>query len=179
MTGKPAMLTRTTWRLSTRFGPVAVECTPRGVARLAYLTEEEAATLKTDSPTQEQFLREHAWAADLIDALSAYFAGDPVRFDLYPVDLSEQTPFRRKVLEACRLIPYGQTMTYRDLAAWVGDPSAARAVGSAMSNNPVPIIVPCHRVVRGDGELGGYSAPGGVALKQRLLDMEGSAPAQP
>lgn len=175
MLAQEAIATKTTWRLRTRFGPVAVECTPHGVARLAFLAPEEAGSLDLNAHAQEAFAQRHVWCGELLDALEAYFAGEPVAFDGIPLDLAGQTPFRKKVLEACRLIPYGQTMTYRDLGTWVGDPSAARAVGSTMSNNPIPIVVPCHRVVRGDGDLGGYSAPGGISLKQELLAMERAA----
>jgi methylated-DNA-[protein]-cysteine S-methyltransferase len=76
------------------------------------------------------------------------------------------------VLEACRGIPYGRTTTYAELAAKAGNPRAARAAGSAMSHNPIPIIIPCHRVLHTGGGLGGFSAPGGLSLKERLLAME-------
>jgi len=78
----------------------------------------------------------------------------------------------RKVLRACRNIPHGQTATYGALAARVGSPAAARAVGGAMAANPIPLIIPCHRVLRADGGLGGFSTTGGTATKQRLLQHE-------
>jgi methylated-DNA-[protein]-cysteine S-methyltransferase len=110
---------------------------------------------------------------DLQERIVAYFEGEPVDFRREPpVALEHASPFARKVLAACRRIPFGQTTTYRDLARRVGCPAAARAVGGVMAGNPVPLIVPCHRVLRTDGGLGGFSAPGGLATKQKLLDHE-------
>ena len=85
------------------------------------------------------------------------------------------TPFARKVLGACRKVPQGRTTTYRALAEQVGQPRAARAVGGVMAANPIPLIVPCHRVLRSDGGLGGFSGPGGNATKLRLLEHEKGA----
>ncbi len=90
-----------------------------------------------------------------------------------PVDLSMVGPFERMVLERLRRIPKGQVRTYRDIAREIGHPGAVRAVGNACAKNPVPLLVPCHRVVRTDGGLGGYSLRGGTALKRRLLQREG------
>jgi len=90
-----------------------------------------------------------------------------------PVDLSLVGPFQRRVLEQLRRIPRGVVRTYREVAREIGQPGATRAVGTACARNPVPLIVPCHRVVRSDGTLGGYSLRGGVALKRRLLEREG------
>jgi methylated-DNA-[protein]-cysteine S-methyltransferase len=87
-----------------------------------------------------------------------------------PLDLSGLSPFHRRVLQATRRIPYGRTATYRDLARRVGRPRAARAVGQAMARNPVPLVIPCHRVVAAGGGLGGFS--GGLDLKRRLLALE-------
>ena len=107
--------------------------------------------------------------------LRAYFAGQPVEFSV-PLDTSGMTSFEREVYEAARMIPHGSVCTYKDLAEKIGKPGAARAVGGAMARNPVPVVVPCHRVVRSDGGPGGFSAPGGVGLKERLLALEGHRP---
>lgn len=110
---------------------------------------------------------------DLQERICAYYEGEPVDFRTDPVlHLEGSGPFARAVLAACRNIGFGQTMTYSVLAQIVGRPGAARAVGSVMAGNPVPLIVPCHRVLRTDGGLGGFSAPGGIAVKQRMLDHE-------
>lgn len=104
--------------------------------------------------------------------LAEYFAGDRTRFDL-AVDLAAVSDFDRRVLEVVRGIPFGRVLTYADIARRIGSPSAARAVGNAVGRNPAPIVVPCHRVVRSDGTLGGYSG-GGPEFKRRLLAIEGA-----
>ena len=93
-------------------------------------------------------------------------------FDLL---LPARTPFRDKVLAATRQLGYGATTTYGELARRVGHPGAARAVGTVMSTNRFPILIPCHRVLAAGGQLGGYTAPAGPDLKQRLLEMEQSS----
>ncbi len=114
-----------------------------------------------------------ALLSDVVRVIRTYFEGQSVRFNVR-LDLEGVTEFRRRVLEACRRIPRGLTATYADLARVAGSPGAARAAGSAMANNPLPLIVPCHRVVRSDGTLGGFSSSEGVRLKQRLLELEGA-----
>lgn len=93
-----------------------------------------------------------------------------------PVDLTRVGPFEREVLALLRRIPAGVVRTYGEIAKAVGQPGAARAVGAACARNPLPLLIPCHRVVRSDGGLGGYSLRGGVSLKRRLLEAEGALP---
>ncbi|MGB2985085.1 MAG: methylated-DNA--[protein]-cysteine S-methyltransferase [Phycisphaerae bacterium] len=100
-----------------------------------------------------------------------YFAGKPTKFTV-EVDLSGVPPFRQDVLKACWRIPYGGTASYADLAQTAGRPGAARAVGGAMAHNPLPLVIPCHRVLRSDGSLGGFSSPRGIKEKERLLLLE-------
>lgn len=114
-----------------------------------------------------------SWPSDVGDAIRAYFAGRRTEFEC-ELDLSRVSEFDRVVLRACGRIGYGRRMTYGELAAAVGRPRAARAVGGAMSRNPVPLLVPCHRVVAADGSLCGFSASRGIAMKRRLLDWEAS-----
>ena len=103
----------------------------------------------------------------------AYFDGDSVSFGAdIPVILNGLRGFSRRVLTACRTIRYGQTTTYAGLAKKAGRPNAGRAVGNALAKNPLPLIIPCHRIIRSDGKLGGFSAPGGTNLKKRLLSHE-------
>ncbi|GIU84986.1 MAG: hypothetical protein KatS3mg008_1761 [Acidimicrobiales bacterium] len=102
--------------------------------------------------------------------LAMYFAGDLHVFEV-PLDLSELGDFARRLTETLASVPYGTTVTYAQLAAMSGAPRAARAVGGFCKRNPLPIVVPCHRVVRSDGTLGGYAL--GVDLKRRLLRLEG------
>lgn len=110
-------------------------------------------------------------APDFTDQVQAYFAGEAVSFSI-DWDLSGLSVLAGEVLTRCAAIPLGETMTYGALAQAVGHPRAARAVGSIMAGNPIPLIIPCHRVLRSDGGLGGYSAPGGPHLKKMLLQHE-------
>jgi methylated-DNA-[protein]-cysteine S-methyltransferase len=96
-----------------------------------------------------------------------------------PVDMDQLSGFAREVYAVARTIPPGETMTYGEIAARLGDPGAARAVGEAMGQNPFPIVVPCHRVLAAGGKLGGFSAHGGAATKLRLLEIEGAAIGEP
>src|SRR5262245_19889050 len=116
------------------------------------------------------------------DALAAvaaarrYFAGTEVGFSDLKLDLGEQTAFLERVYAAARRIGWGHTTTYGALAKELGvGPEAARDVGQAMANNPVPLIIPCHRVLAAGGKLGGFSAPGGAGTKRRMLALEGVA----
>jgi methylated-DNA-[protein]-cysteine S-methyltransferase len=108
----------------------------------------------------------------LIERLRAYAEGEADDFRDVPIDLHEMTAFQQKVLTQCRQIPFGTTLTYGELAVRAHAAGAARAVGSCMARNPLPLIIPCHRVVASGGRLGNFSAPGGTALKKKLLAME-------
>jgi methylated-DNA-[protein]-cysteine S-methyltransferase len=114
------------------------------------------------------------WIADLAARLRHFAEAQPVDFTDVPLALERLSPFARRVVDACRRIPWGQVRTYGQLAAVCGSPGAARAVGSVMAKNRFPLIVPCHRVLAAGGELGGYSAPAGLRMKRRLLEMEAS-----
>ncbi|HMO14467.1 MAG TPA: methylated-DNA--[protein]-cysteine S-methyltransferase [Pirellulaceae bacterium] len=109
---------------------------------------------------------------EMEQAFQDYAHGKPVQFNALKLDWRGLTDFQCKVLQRCRRIPYGRTMTYAELAREVGSPHAYRAVGSVMARNPYPLVVPCHRVLATNGGLGGFSAPQGVQLKARLLEME-------
>jgi len=100
-----------------------------------------------------------------------YFDGKPVRFTA-KVDLSSRTPFHCAALEACKRIAYGKTSSYGELARKLGKPAASRAVGGAMARNPLPLVIPCHRVLRSGGALGGFSSAGGCGEKERMLELE-------
>ena len=108
---------------------------------------------------------------DLIERLRIYLGGHKVTFP-DELDLSQPTTFQRKVWEITRLIPYGETRSYTWIAEQIGKPGAVRAVGQALARNPLPIIIPCHRVVASNGKLGGYS--GGLEIKKYLLYREAS-----
>jgi methylated-DNA-[protein]-cysteine S-methyltransferase len=112
---------------------------------------------------------------DLIKRFQTYFSGHKADFpDI--LDLSEATSFQREVWEIARRIPYGQTRSYAWVAGQIGKPEAARAVGQALGKNPLPIIIPCHRVLGSNGSLGGYS--GGLEMKKYLLTLEKKADAE-
>lgn len=100
-----------------------------------------------------------------------YFAGKPARLDT-PLVLDSLPSFTRKVLDACRKIPSGKTLSYSQLAGMIGKPRASRAVGSALARNPIPLIIPCHRIIHSDGSLGNFSAFGGTDTKKKLLALE-------
>ena len=117
-------------------------------------------------------LEERDWNPDLRSLFEAYADGEVVSFDSVEIRLPEMTPFRRQIVEATRSIAYGQTVSYGELALQAGHPGAARAVGTVMSSNRFPILIPCHRVLAAGGKLGGYTSPAGTQLKQRLLEME-------
>jgi len=162
--------------LDSPVGPLVAAATPTGLARLAYrdvnggldaVVEHLATRLSpriVEAPTRLDAVRRE---------LDEYFAGRRRAFDV-PLDLSLAGPFGRDVLEACARIPFGTTSSYLAVAAGAGRPSAARATGNALGANPVPIVVPCHRVLRSGGGLGGYT--GGLAIKERLLTLEGVLP---
>jgi methylated-DNA-[protein]-cysteine S-methyltransferase len=110
----------------------------------------------------------------VIAATKRYFAGEQVDFSNVSLDLHGQNELFRKIYAAARRLGWGETTTYGSLARELGaGPEAARDVGQAMARNPVPLIIPCHRVLAAGGKLGGFSAPGGSATKQRMLEMEG------
>ncbi|HEY4000845.1 MAG TPA: methylated-DNA--[protein]-cysteine S-methyltransferase [Candidatus Xenobia bacterium] len=109
----------------------------------------------------------------IIDQLIAHLSGAPQVFHGVRLDLSGATPFYRRVYEAAQAIPSGQVRSYSDLAAAVGEAGAARAVGQALARNPLPILVPCHRILTRDGKTGGFSAFGGATTKVALLSLEG------
>jgi methylated-DNA-[protein]-cysteine S-methyltransferase len=110
----------------------------------------------------------------VVEAAQRYFAGEKVDFSDVPLDLAAQDELFRKIYAATRRLGYGETTTYGSLAKELGaGPEVARDVGQAMAKNPVPLIIPCHRVLAAGNKLGGFSAPGGSATKQRMLEMEG------
>lgn len=110
-------------------------------------------------------------AEEAIRQLRAYFSGNLKQFDL-PLQLDDLSPFARRVVEALMKVPYGKTVSYKELAALAGNPKAARAVGGVVARNAWLIVVPCHRVMGSDGGLHGFSAPGGLSSKAWLLEHE-------
>jgi methylated-DNA-[protein]-cysteine S-methyltransferase len=109
---------------------------------------------------------------DLVQRVIDFSRGHPDMFLDVEVEFPKMTEFQKSVTDTCRSIPYGKTLSYGELATACGSPGAARAVGNVMRKNSVTLIIPCHRVVGSNGNLGGFSAPQGINMKQRLLDME-------
>src|SRR4051812_5363967 len=162
-------------RLPTPIGRLLVVQGPEGLVRIAFEGEpEDRALAEVAAALGPNVIASDRELARERHALSEYFEGDAHELDL-PVDLRLMAaPFRRRVLEALRAVPRGATVSYGELAARAGNPKAARAVGTACARNPIPIVVPCHRVLPGTGRLGNYG--GGPERKRVLLELEGALP---
>jgi methylated-DNA-[protein]-cysteine S-methyltransferase len=117
-------------------------------------------------------VRDDVWYGELVERLQAYARGAREDFRDVTIDHARFTDFQRRVIDECRRIPPGATMSYGRLAEMAGRAGAARAVGNVMRTNPTPLVVPCHRVVAGNGKPHGYSAAEGIATKRKLLEME-------
>jgi methylated-DNA-[protein]-cysteine S-methyltransferase len=155
-------------------GPLLLAATPAGVVRIAFASEGDDAVLadlaRRISP---RVLEAPARLDDARRQLDEYFSGRRTAFEL-PLDWQLSRGFRARVLHAIAAIPFGTTGTYRSVATAAGTPNAVRAAGSACATNPIPIVVPCHRVVRSDGTMGRYG--GGEAAKRTLLEHEHALP---
>jgi methylated-DNA-[protein]-cysteine S-methyltransferase len=158
-------------------GEVLVAATRRGLVRVGLPNHDPDAVLSELALTVSPRVLEHPARLDEARReLEQYFAGERTSFDL-PVDWSLARGFRRRVLRELAGIPYGQTRTYAEIAARAGNPRAHRAAGSACGANPVPLVVPCHRVVRSGGQIGNYG--GGPEMKEYLLRLENALPPRP
>ena len=158
----------------TAIGPCGVAWSERGLTRLQLPERDRSAT---EQRLQAGAARSGGTApaaiARLIADIQSYMTGRSMDFAAVVIDLAEIEPFGRKVYEAARAIRWGETLSYGELARQIGMPGAARPVGHALSRNPVPIIIPCHRVLANGHRVGGFSAYGGTLAKQRLLALEG------
>jgi methylated-DNA-[protein]-cysteine S-methyltransferase len=155
------------------YGALLVAATPEGVVRVAFELEDHDAVLsELSTALSPRMLRSGRRTDEAARQLGEYFSGRRQAFDV-AVDLRLARGFRRTVLAHLRQIPYGQTESYATVARAVGNGAAVRAVGSACSHNPIPVVVPCHRVVRSDGSIGQYL--GGAETKAALLAMEAAA----
>ncbi len=159
----------------TPVGRLLVAATPRGLVRVSFHGERHDDVLgELAERISPRVLEVPARLDPVRRELDEYFAGGRREFDL-PLDWSlTGSPFRRAVLERTARIPYGATASYRDVASAAGNERAVRAAGTALGANPIPIVVPCHRVLRSGGALGGYG--GGLETKRFLLDLEAGRP---
>jgi len=164
----------------TALGTCGIAWSPRGICGVQ-LPEADAAA------TRARIARRHPGAQEsvsppavqcVIDAIVALLAGRPAQFDAAALDLRGVPPFNRRVYDVARAIPAGSTLSYGEIATRLGEPGAARAVGQALGQNPLPIIIPCHRVLAAGHRPGGFSAHGHAATKRRLLEIEGALAAE-
>lgn len=156
--------------IDSPLGALLLAATPAGLVRLAFESEGHDAVLaRLAIDVGPRILRSPIHLDTVARQLDEYFAGGRHAFEL-AIDLQLASGFRRDVLASLRTIPYGTTQSYAVVASATGRPKAVRAVGTACGRNPVPVVVPCHRVVRSDGSIGQYR--GGVAAKQLLLELE-------
>ena len=167
----------TVWSMETPVGDVFVAVSDRGVCEVDFAaTIDEPsilARLRTRGFVPEMIAadRRNAEAETISEQVSDYLSGKRRSLDL-PYDLGPVTPFTRQVLEATATIPFGSISTYGAIAARIGQPTASRAIGNALGRNPVPLLIPCHRVVRSDFTPGGFV--GGSGIKEQLLTLEGA-----
>jgi len=171
-------------RVASPLGPLFVAVSEQGLCEIDFadhvdetgfvrrLTARGFAPRAVDAPLDAHDRCDREIIAQVARQLGEYFQGQRDRFDL-PIDLSGVSPFTRRVLSATAEVPFGRLETYRGIAQRVGKPGATRAVGNALGRNPIPVVVPCHRIVRSDGSLGGYT--GGPHIKPHLLALEGVA----
>jgi methylated-DNA-[protein]-cysteine S-methyltransferase len=161
--------------MATPLGPIQLEFSATGLKNLIFVEKEEVPRKQSgkSAPGMSSLPEEtlHKWRNQLGQALERYFAGKPVSFEGLPLNL-EGSPFHLQVWRELRKVPPGETVSYQELARRLGKPRAARAVGQACGANPIPLIIPCHRVIAANGTLGGFSS--GLERKRWLLEHEGA-----
>ncbi len=158
--------------LETAWGPLAFAATDAGVCGLILPMTSQQAVEQEIGRRWPGAERHDRLMPEIRKRAVAYFAGERVVFEA-PLDLSGLSDFAQSVLRRCQAIPYGETCTYGQLAEAVGRTGAARAVGGVMARNPIPLIIPCHRVLARGGGLCGFSGSGGLKTKARMLELEG------
>jgi methylated-DNA-[protein]-cysteine S-methyltransferase len=158
----------------TAIGRCAIAWSSRAVVATALPGSDEADTVRhaTRHYPEAVEVAPPSWICDVLERIARLLAGKVTHFDDVPLALDGANAFEQQVYRASLAIPHGETRTYGALARAIGQPGAARAVGRALGRNPIPIIIPCHRIVAADGRTGGFSAPGGVSTKMKLLQIE-------
>ncbi len=152
-------------------GRILVAASDAGLVRISFPQSEASFVAELRERLGANVVRSPARTADIVHQLRAYFAGERRRFDVR-LDLRHITSFQRRVLLAAARVPAGQVVSYGEIARRIGSPRASRAVGQALHYNPVPIVIPCHRVIAAGGRIGGYG--GGLTRKRKLLRLEGA-----
>ncbi len=158
----------------TRVGPLFIAVNERGLVGLDFGLSEQEFVARVAQRTKATLVRSDDQAAEALKQVQEYLDGKRTSFDL-PLDMSRMSEFQRRVLSIALKIPRGKYLTYGDVAKAIGRPQASRAVGQALGHNPVPIVIPCHRVLGSDGSLHGYSGGGGIRTKAWLLRLEGAS----
>lgn len=165
----------------TTLGWIGIAWSRAGISHLQLPERDRAATMRrllqragpaVESPAE-------GVATEAVAAIGRLARGEAVDLGALPLDLDGIDAFRTEIYAEARRVGFGETTTYGALAAMAGHPGKARETGEAMGSNPVPLIVPCHRVLAANGRLGGFSAPGGTETKRRLLGLEGARPPSP
>lgn len=159
----------------TDIGPMGLAWSEHGLTRLQLPESDRGATEKRLRGRSESAVAAEPppQIVKAIAQIRSYLAGERIAFSGIELDLAGVGEFHRTIYDALRRIGWGETTTYGALARQAGDPGASRAVGQAMGRNPIPVIIPCHRVLASGGKAGGFSAFGGADTKQRLLALEG------
>lgn len=145
-------------------GEIFIASTSHGICKVSLGTSEDKFIASIDAVRDERRFKR------LLHELDQYFEALQVELD-FSVDLTGLTPFRKRVLMAVKKVPYGEVRSYKEIARSIGNPKAARAVGQVNANNPVPLIIPCHRIIGSDGSLVGFGS--GIDIKRYLLQLEG------
>jgi methylated-DNA-[protein]-cysteine S-methyltransferase len=160
--------------IASAFGPVGLAWSERGLVRLQ-LPYADSASTRERLVAGLEAAENHppAWLAETVVRLQRYFTGARTDLSATPIDLEGVPAFRQQLYVEMLKLDWGETITYGQLAERVGVPGAAQSVGRSMGRNPIPVIVPCHRILASGNKSGGFSAPGGVSTKLRLLRMEG------
>ena len=161
--------------IDTEIGTFGLGWTEKGVARALLPDSKPGAIAQRMSKYGSQSAAPEEEIAELVADIQAYGRGEPIEFDEVPLDLGGQTEFNRRVYADILALRWGETTTYGEIARRLGDVALSRAVGAALGANPVPLIVPCHRVLGSNGKAGGFSAPGGAGSKMKMLAMEKAA----
>jgi len=156
---------------SSPIGQLWLAVTEKGLLAVDWDQPQAEFTRHLQQQFQAEVFYDEAHTAAPVRQLGEYLAGQRRQFDL-PLDLSHVSPFQNRVLNLTYGIPYGETLTYKEIATLLGNPRAARAVGRVEATNPIPLVIPCHRVLGADGSLHGYGGPGGIKLKAWLLELE-------